>query len=142
MCGPTELAQAFRCSKQSIHAWRLNGAPINKGTKTDVRDVIEWRLSRDSEEKGPSQKSQLEMEKLRAQIDRLKGQNAREQEMTMPKTEHASIMALRARSLSEYWERNADAHAVHFAGLSIDEAREQLHEWVKVGLNVYSAEAE
>jgi hypothetical protein len=130
----TEVAAIYGLTEAAVSAW---DCPREKAGTINLGEVIRWRDAQQKQR--PSEKVDLEKEKLRLQCEKMGIEINRLREENIPLETHKQIMASRAMSLKnyimEFWNKNIH----HLAHKSIEQLRPVVQEYVGAMLNHYSS---
>ena len=124
-----DIQRLFGVTRKTIYEWVDKGCPKNKDSSFDSALVFDWYVAftkskYDSEDPLKDQKTRAEIRLKEAQITKI-------QMDYIERRQHELILASRIKTLSLFLEQTMMNNAHHFVGLTIDESRVKLHDFVK-----------
>jgi transposase len=130
----TEVAAIYGMTEASVSQWEC---PREKAGTLNLGEVIRWREAKVKEK--PSDKTDLEKDKLRLQCQKMEIEIEALKAENIPLETHKQIMAGRAMSLKNFIVEFFAKNCHQLAHKSIDQIRPQLQEWAAAMLNHYSS---
>jgi len=135
-CSSQCVATILGVSKGRITQMVDEGMPRNEDGTFDLCQAIQWRAGRYNQPSNArDRKTEKEIEKLEAQIDKMRGE-------VIPRSEHMQIMTSRAQSLNRFLERTTQMNVWHFVGKNMDELRVLFDQYVRDAMESYTGERE
>jgi DNA-binding transcriptional regulator YiaG len=116
-----EIASIFDVSVQSVNKWVNEGLERNDDKTYNLSKVVAWKIGK-IEKKHESGES-VDVEKKRAEIERINAQIAKIKKEWIPRTEYETMTTSMAGSLHAFLEYSRPMNDHLFVGLSLDEAR-------------------
>jgi len=121
--------RCFGITRKTLYEWVAKGCPQNKNKTFDLAALFDWYVAR-QKEKYESEDS-LKDQKTKAEIRLKEAQITKIEQDYIERRQHETILASRLKTLSLFLEQTMLNNAHHFVGLSIDESRTKLLDFVK-----------
>jgi predicted DNA-binding transcriptional regulator AlpA len=123
-CTVKEVAAILAKSVPTIYDWISKGCPQNPDGTLSTGVVVSWYISREVEkykdvDSLKDKKTIAEIERINAQIDKMKENN-------IDRSEHEQILCSRASSLRTFCEKSMILNSPKFVGLSLEQAKTRL----------------
>lgn len=133
----TDLKLIFGYSFQALQKWnaRENGFENEDGT-WDLVKCIRWREEK-AKAKGSEDKSELEIQKLKKEIEFKDSQIQKNLRNLMERSLHEQVLSSRAATLRSFWEAAVLKNKHMFVMKTPEEISVLLYEFVKQGLDAY-----
>lgn len=132
------IASIFDVSVQAVHKWIGNGCPRNDDKTYNLKNVIDWHVLR--VEKKHESGDTVDVEKKKAEIERINAQIAKMKNELVPRVEMETILASMAGSLKAFLEYSRPMNDHLFVGLSLDEARTRRRSEEKQMMDAFTGE--
>ena len=142
-----QAADLFGVHRTTIYEWSqldtFKEASVVQGSKYDLRKLILWREGARSEERKQEggEKRDLEMEKLRKEIELKDIQIQKEREAHIDIETHEQILTSRMASLKQFLTHAFVQNVHRFHGKNLDELRTIAADFAKQALAAYTGMA-
>lgn len=130
-------AKLFKVSDRTLFMWVDKGCPKNKENSTyDLYEVTNWLVNKERKkhETGGTlkdKKTNIEIERIRAQIQKIRQE-------TMPREEHEAIIKSWASSFKNFFPQAVRKNIHHFEMQKIDSLNVLFHEFGKQLMEIWS----
>ena len=133
----SELREIYGYSYQAISRWDTeNPAHLNTDGTCNFINLIRWREEKYKNKSG-DEKRDLELEKLKKEIELKDSQIQKNLRNTMDRSLHEQILSSRAASLRSFWEKSVMKNKHRFAMKTPDEAFILLMDFITQGMEAY-----
>ena len=138
------MAQLLGISREEMLKRKTAGCPFNSDDSCFVHQVLQWQidneLAKNTKSSMPSDLSSIDLRKKKAEVERIEAQTQKLRGEYMERSEHETILTSRAAAMSSFMESASSHNANRFVGLTLDEARVNLHGFCKKAMQVYTGE--
>jgi transcriptional regulator with XRE-family HTH domain len=128
----TFVAEFFEVTSQAIGQW---ACPRNNNKNYDLKAVVLWKIAQVSET--PSERADLEREKLALQCEKLKLEIEDTRKNTVTTQFHREFLAARAADLKDYLMGYGKMNLHEIAGQPIEACQKYWDKIIRGAMNTY-----
>lgn len=133
----TLVRDLYGYSYQTMAAWKKEKPEIvNSDDTWDLQQIVQWRENK-AKQKAGDERQDLELEKLRKEVEFKDSQIQKNLRNMMDRTTHEQILASRAATLRQFLETAFRQNAHHFVGKSLDATRTTCDAFARAALDAF-----